>query len=895
MKPFKILFILLIPFFSLSALDNPEFDQCGLFPSALSTWHDINSGNNDDVINVETIYGNNLSNTIECEVDSIVADCLLEPLGIDPITLPTFLSVTAPIPADLTTNATLLNATYGNLTIQANANVLFNPSNDYADGSRAVMQIKNLTIMDGATVTFKEGDYWIESWTNFASLTVRTQGVVRLYIQGNLLLTENFLDFNYDGGAGEAKNMFIFVYGNFEFASSGGGSDYDMVAYAYVNGTFTANHNTANSSYTGAVTSFGDITLKNNQQYTYDATGLDGEGFGACGGTGVTLPTGPFDAWDTTGNILNRAISTKISNQGFNLTIAGINNDQTATQTNAGITTPFWLQDMTANLPITGTMLFDSDALASTTQAFGISTAFQNVRVQFLTCSQFNGTTFQLFPAGNCSVVCPFPTNAPPADACFRTINSTDNFAIRPNRFVVTQPVVPDINTLASGATFALPTLVAAQFGVATPTTGYTVPSTSLTTVDTKFTPGGAINPGLNGASFFPNPFNITDGTTATANIAYSDVGQVGIQFRDTTWAAVDATPATNNCSATGTYICGSMNNATFIPANFTLTNVNLNNNNLSPLFTYMSSDLNHSASISATVTAVNALGATTQNFTSGANFWENPVDITFNVTTANTPAIIRNEITTTTNLGFGTNGDAPGVHTIQWNEPNSARNLLFNFTRTKNNALNPFRVMGATDVTLTATSLYGGGAVPVTNLGGEAVAQNATFIYGRTNTPRQSFVGTPGSAPIYYEAYCDPVPTSGIGCNNTLLPNGAASQSTDDPRWFINPFHALAFGAPGVVRQKGGAGIVTINTQPDGNAPDQTILNYNGSNYPYKTTMENNASEWLLYNRYNGSVLRNEFDVTFEAPATSWDGASETNSSTRSDGATKTNRRSMW
>jgi len=177
----------------------------------------------------------------------------------------------------------------------------------------------------------------------------------------------------------------------------------------------------------------------------------------------------------------------------------------------------------------------------------------------------------------------------------------------------------------------------------------------------------------------------------------------------------------------------------------------------------------------------------------------------------------------------------------------------------------------------------------------------NGTVIhyYGRTNAPRQRFVtpvGTTALNPaidfIYYEVYC-----SGVGCDKTLLQNGPTSMSTDDPRWFVNTNHKKGFGIAGNIFQKGfGAGARVSGTVTTGNHPDSTNLVYNASRgYPYKATMENNASTWLIYNRFDSNDKRNEFEVEFSNGASSWAGQHDTNTTTNRHGVSKTNRRSMW
>ena len=166
---------------------------------------------------------------------------------------------------------------------------------------------------------------------------------------------------------------------------------------------------------------------------------------------------------------------------------------------------------------------------------------------------------------------------------------------------------------------------------------------------------------------------------------------------------------------------------------------------------------------------------------------------------------------------------------------------------------------------------------------------------YGRTHTPRYRFNSNHGTALIYYEVFCN-----GAGCNTALLPNGTTSKTMDDPRWFTNTIHTTASGMAQTINQRGfavGAGPVrgisaTLTT------PASTTLSYHDSatkGYPYKTTMESNASSWLIYNKYNANATKNEFEVEFTRDSGAWAGIHETNTETDSNGTQRTNRRTMW
>ncbi|UCM99882.1 DUF3344 domain-containing protein [Sulfurimonas sp. SWIR-19] len=163
---------------------------------------------------------------------------------------------------------------------------------------------------------------------------------------------------------------------------------------------------------------------------------------------------------------------------------------------------------------------------------------------------------------------------------------------------------------------------------------------------------------------------------------------------------------------------------------------------------------------------------------------------------------------------------------------------------------------------------------------------------YGRTNAPRTTINGSDGNVSVYYEVFCN-----GATCNKSLLQDGNSSTSTDDPRWFVNTKHTNDAGtaAQTATVQKNGVN-VNITREANGNHPDYIGVHYNGSSgYPYKATMENNASGWLIYNKYNANATTNEFQVDFVNPNANWAGIYETNATTNKNASDKTNRRLMW
>lgn len=520
------------------------------------------------------------------------------------------------------------------------------------------------------------------------------------------------------------------------------------------------------------------------------------------------------------------------------------------------------------------------------------------------------------------------PGNAAASEACVSCVFgpsntgvscARDNFSLRPEKLELTLPAGTDVELLTSAIDYNF-SLTALQYNSIAPTMGYTIVNITksiYTMIGTLYYPDDSIATSLAGTlSFLSTPFKMLDGISvnnsniASSNVGlnFNDVGKVNIEIQDTTWAKVDIDSGDNiaECNNTagadgkvGAYICGDIN-ATFIPDHFTLSAASLKNAN-ALTYTYLSNDLNTSAGFDVTITAQNALNATTSNFDAAA--WENPINVAFtlpSITATNqdgatvTMAENKNDISTTQNLLF-----TSGVKSINYSDTNTSANLVFNFNRTKNIAINPFRINGAA-IDINASSLYtSSSGTTATVTGGVNPDQNATFVYGRTHAPRQRFTGAAGTALIYYEAFCE-----GNDCNKTLLPNGATSSNTDDPRWFVNSSHNVLSGNAGSVNQKGSlidAGSVrgsTTGSLSTVDVPAKIDLVYvdaDTKGYPYKATIENNASDWLIYNKYNNGLFKNEFEVEFDYGASSWAGVRETTTTTDRNATTKTNRRSMW
>lgn len=534
---------------------------------------------------------------------------------------------------------------------------------------------------------------------------------------------------------------------------------------------------------------------------------------------------------------------------------------------------------------------------------------------------------------------------------------SRDNFSIRPEAFSITlkdhTTALTSPANLAAGYDYNL-SVTATTHIDNTPSLGYSADFTQISANRAEYKWDGLTA----GCSDYSNKSVDVDfyNGFANDNIHLNQVGKYYLNLTDNSWTAVDSDPNemihhtgsyfldanTPDCvlnsnitkavnySSTPPYIGCNISsshtnsttgsvfrdfNATFHPYKFDLSSINpsvgLNNAPLaSGSFVYMSDmskDEAMSFHLNGNIRASGFNDSNLSNFISGC--YAKPIDINITKSTANVAYQYRFNTKNSSNAKISTtSGDFNNTSTlIQLSEGNFTSstlgsinsNLNLNFNRTNNSAANPAKINLISysvdcqnpdaDCKFSADL-----SAAKTTSGFKSLEHNVTHYYGRTNASRQRYEGNSGSANIYYEIYCfDTI--NGNTCNKTLLPNGLNSKRTSDVRWFVNEEHnATNDGYVGTVIQKG-ANVVTATAATYDNIAT-TTLTYNGTSYPYKTTMENNASGWLIYNKDNPSATRNQFSVEFQDAADSgWSGAAETNTTTKSPNAVKTNRRSNW
>lgn len=474
---------------------------------------------------------------------------------------------------------------------------------------------------------------------------------------------------------------------------------------------------------------------------------------------------------------------------------------------------------------------------------------------------------------------------------------SSDNFAIRPDTYTTT---LTGSSPLVAGEDFNLTTVAKGLNN--TSLTGYNgvAAIAPQTQIDLCAAPDGNLTNSSDG-SFNSIIFNGVD-TNVSNNIKFGDIGVFDVNITDSTWTVIDSTKSpmecidgnnTNIADITGKIGCliKTVISPTVIPHHFdvngTLTNGSNGFTYLNNFDTNASLDQNISALLNAVVTAkAFDTNATTLNYSSECYAKDGNSSISFTLTPiAPSGSLtqhlwyddINSSIIGSTTIG---NSITPSHPSARFTNGVGTLNYRLNFNRSIMVPVNPLQMSIPQMVVSDVDNVTG------TN----SIDSNATYLFGRTHAARQRYEGNSGTANIYFESYC-----FGVGCDKTLLPNGPDSARIDDVRWYRNQNHIMPIdGTVGTVTQKGGVGTVSASTPTVAN-PAQTTLIYNGNKgYPYKTTMENNASNWLIQNEFNPNATINEFQVEFVGQ-TDWSGAHDTNTTSKAKATPWTNKRLDW
>jgi len=846
--------------------------SCGAFASALNTLQTLKVDNNNIIYNGDSVSAKNINPTdLNSTTDNLsCTDATNNICKINPPPKPSLKIVfqeTSITGGDsVSSYKTETDEEYGDLNIRSNVSFKAPESNNH------IMRIGDVEVTrNNVTLTFSSGYYFIRSFTttknNFKIKVDATDGPAWLIFNNGATFDSNNLEINYNGNVGN-----LLIYSN-DFVSLGqnGSTNYNINAYIYTKGNFEILGNSnSGAGLKGAVTAEGDITLTKHKDIYYDASGLTNFGLDSCIGSSQRV-TGIFDAWDTNKSILQRDMLTKVVFDDFYLDINQLDTTQTTKeQINSNLQqgVEFWLYDNATNSIIDNTThIFTQTTSPTQTTKFVIPQAYKDVNVQFKICAYFNGQRYTLQEYNKCEQNTYYNhtckandiTNTP----CFRVINSSDNFAIRPNIFDITSN-----NTKMKLNSQNYLTFLALSNN--NPTNNYY--DTSNITAEISDSTKNCKHQTIPIAFSFNNgKYNqsVSDFYVGDFNITIQE--QSGSEF-----ALVDADDTPDNQRL----ITPKSKVFSFIPDSFEL-NTTLKNAN--DKFTYISDDLTHSATLNINIKAKKEDGTLTKNYTSSC--YAKPINITIdykNLTLASLNNIKSYIDILDKNNSIAINDTflLSDLNPILFNEANTSFDIAINFDRNKTKTQNPFKLLlnfvTATDTDGTTST--------------QTKEQNATFVYGRTFCSRQTFEGANGSSNIYFEVYC-----KGDSCNKTILKNTTSPnlKNINDTRWFINEEHNITTdGNIGVVTQKYGDGISVVV-----NHANPSILNFTYDekyDYPYKTTMQNKASKWLIYNKNSEDEDKNYFEIEF-IKIGQWTGKYENKTTTRKINTPKINKRTIW
>jgi len=210
------------------------------------------------------------------------------------------------------------------------------------------------------------------------------------------------------------------------------------------------------------------------------------------------------------------------------------------------------------------------------------------------------------------------------------------------------------------------------------------------------------------------------------------------------------------------------------------------------------------------------------------------------------------------------------------------------NFDRKVNSPVDPIRI-SLTNVDVIDTDSV---------TGSDTANDTATFLYGRAHAPRyrvdcSSSTGDCASQPllIYFEFYSKD--------SNLPLRQSIASdlqRSTDAILWFRNANHAATDGNTTSVTQRYIASSpISESVITHGNIDRQTYTYSGNDGYPYKASMELNASRWLIYNRFDDNATSNNFQLEFNAGPGNKAGTDNLGGGADTGAGANTNRRIRW
>lgn len=695
------------------------------------------------------------------------------------------------------------------------------------NGTNAFVSVPDNNLLDKSKVSVSA---WVRhtsnTFKNWEAILAKGDSAYRLHLNGgcsiNTPRTNNGFSYGINSGCSTADidsnivpttNQWYHVVGTYNGSTIKIYVDNILKASASYNGLITsnnfplyigANSQQAGRNWTGDIDEVkifnGALTSQQiDTIYTNEKNGLRWDGTPGCQIV-TPNPIFTFDAWDSFRSISDRNISTKIVGKDFTLTVASLNEANTALQDFNG-TVCAQLID-TAGNALTGwnKILFSSNQSASTT--FTLNRAIGG--------------------SDSAGVRLLWEKDAPAAAACdaltdTNTTIASDRFAVRPASFALSVP-----NAVA-GVDFNM-SFSAPNFS-GTPSDAYneSVPGSFDVSI-AEHNPScamGVFNP-------VPSSFSFLNGSKIFTT-RYSEVGVLDINITDLT-KACNVRYAKVDCDDAD--VSGSYNSASDLPIGLTPAQITIKPHHFDVsgmltdfdggTFTYLSDDLAMSSALDLNITAKNGEGAITANYNGLCYAKNTTLTLPHSVVPAPLTKILYSE--TLSAIQSNTLKANPLILTFNadlFNSGSVQPNIDLNFDRSFSLPQNPFD-FNITSATALDTDGVTGAGVP---------AGTAKFVYGRARAYDVTTNETSAPNPIEFEVY------------STTSSGYVSGMPQNVLKWYRNLNHDTA-AAGNVVRGGFSAG---------GNDIDTSIVPADGLQIVTVTSVHDQTihldiSPWLWY-----------------------------------------------
>jgi len=258
---------------------------CGIFPTPLNSYTHITiNGNNSQVCFTTNIAypegeleGNIKCSPQGCDNEKIICKRIDPPLNKYTYTFP--INKRSGIEEDSSITE-LTEEYYGNFKFYHKL-IHFNPQFTYDDNDNIKVMILGNVKSEKSTLKFEPGDYFFNSLeikNNNNKIILPNGGPVRIFIKKDFNVSLNNFQLNREGNA---SDLFIYVGGNFNSLSNGGGTT-TLKGFIYVKGNTYLKNNSNNWKIYGSLTTEGNIIIEGNNPDFIGGINADNLGYGKC-------------------------------------------------------------------------------------------------------------------------------------------------------------------------------------------------------------------------------------------------------------------------------------------------------------------------------------------------------------------------------------------------------------------------------------------------------------------------------------------------------------------------------------------------------------------------------------------------------------------------------------